>query len=66
VFCLKPLKVFAAQNGLTLSSVAEKAFQKLLQESEKIILNDFGVTTKMKMPFIVQIDGLQHKCKTHY
>ena len=30
---IKAIKVFAAQNGLTLSSVAEKAFQKLLQES---------------------------------
>jgi predicted DNA binding CopG/RHH family protein len=32
---IKAIKVFAAQNGLTLSSVAEKAFEKLLHESEK-------------------------------
>jgi hypothetical protein len=32
---IKDIKVFAAQNGLTLSSVAEKAFKKLLQESGK-------------------------------
>jgi hypothetical protein len=32
---IKDIKVFAAQNGQTLSSVAEKAFKKLLQESVK-------------------------------